>query len=952
MRGFRAGLAAAAALLIMAGCGGGGGGGGKVEGPSLSLSSRTLNFACGTDETTAQSAKGVNGTITNAKSTVYLKVYFTRQAVDFVEVQLVGSTTGVLMVYPKAGETLAAGTYTDTVEVHATMDSAGTQEITGSPQTITVTTQVTAKLKVSTAPLSYGYMTGYPLPADRTLAIGGTGLNWQASTDASWIRLGATSGTAPSTLGVGIDPTGLDLGTYDGQITLTSGAADTHLVSVHLVVSRPTLQASVSGFTTSYRIGDPQPASASLALTGNGLVWTAAADQPWFRLSATGGTAPSTLTVTFDPANLAPGLHTGHLSVATVDYSDVIDLPVSLTVTAPDFNISAQSLSFTGTNGVPLASQFLDLALSNQSAGTWTATAGDPWLMVDASSGSLPGTVKVSVDPTVGPLPSGAWDTTLTLKATLPGTTLTKVVPVHLNLQRAVLTVTPETIVSGGIDGRSLAGQTLQVSLGTGANAHPWTAAVDQPWMTLAATSGAGSAAPESLGLTYKRNLLLGGNHQGNVVVTCPVNGDVLTVTVPVVLKLDAHKVLAETNGVAFTSLPGLSRLTRTLKIRDNFAAAATWTATSSQPWLAATAAGTAPGELTITADPTGLAPDNLYLATVTVASADPTVEGTDVIQVGLWVGSQPATPVSVPAGFGENMFGLVMDPVRPYAYVGNGLHDIKVFNIYTGALVKTLVSASYSVNLAGISSDGARLYLLNTGSITSINLADGTSGPCWFNGTGLQASGLVYARSNGKGLLILNNGNIFDATDGTFYGSFFLGAYAGGNLWIAASPDGSRFVNQHSDSPGFFSEQSLDFSAMDGGKVLATVVSEGTPGAGSRDIALNADGSRVYLACNDSTFKTFDGTTSTANPLLNLPGLPGNCAVAAGLDGRFYGATRTNDALSDIWTFSPEGHPLDSFKVTTMGRAVQWRTLRLSGDGLRVACLVDVTSLEIVTTP
>src|SRR5205085_5921623 len=76
-------------------------------------------------------------------------------------------------------------------------------------------------------------------------------LNWSASTDQSWLRLGATSGTAPANLSIAANPAGLPVGQYTGHVTVTTSDAanspQTVLITLN-VVSAKTLQFSDTGY--------------------------------------------------------------------------------------------------------------------------------------------------------------------------------------------------------------------------------------------------------------------------------------------------------------------------------------------------------------------------------------------------------------------------------------------------------------------------------------------------------------------------------------------------------------------------------------------------------------------------------------------------------------------------------------------------------------------------------
>ena len=114
---------------------------------------------------------------------------------------------------------LAAGTYTGSITIH--MPGA-----TNSPLVIPVTLGVkTAILATTPASLTFFGASGFTTPSQNiNVSNSGSGsLAWTASANASWITLGSTSGTAPASIAVSPNLTGLPNGTYTGQITVSSG---------------------------------------------------------------------------------------------------------------------------------------------------------------------------------------------------------------------------------------------------------------------------------------------------------------------------------------------------------------------------------------------------------------------------------------------------------------------------------------------------------------------------------------------------------------------------------------------------------------------------------------------------------------------------------------------------------------------------------------------------------
>jgi parallel beta-helix repeat protein len=98
-------------------------------------------------------------------------------------------------------------------------------------------------LQVSPTTLSFSGEVGRTPPSQIvqiTNAGSGT-LNWSASADQSWISLSPASGTAPATMMVSINTTGLEAGRYSGQIMITApeaqGSPAIVTVSLQLVSS-------------------------------------------------------------------------------------------------------------------------------------------------------------------------------------------------------------------------------------------------------------------------------------------------------------------------------------------------------------------------------------------------------------------------------------------------------------------------------------------------------------------------------------------------------------------------------------------------------------------------------------------------------------------------------------------------------------------------------------------
>jgi PKD repeat protein/glucose/arabinose dehydrogenase len=117
---------------------------------------------------------------------------------------------------------LTAGTHTATVRV----ESPG---VDGSPRLIPVTLTLAPAappvLSVTPASLSFAATVGGAGPPAQNLSVANTGagtLSFSAADNAPWLSVTPGSGTAPSTLSVAVDSTGLAVGTYTGSVTVTA----------------------------------------------------------------------------------------------------------------------------------------------------------------------------------------------------------------------------------------------------------------------------------------------------------------------------------------------------------------------------------------------------------------------------------------------------------------------------------------------------------------------------------------------------------------------------------------------------------------------------------------------------------------------------------------------------------------------------------------------------------
>jgi hypothetical protein len=944
-------LAVILALFLLTACGGGGGGGGG--GPDLgsaaglSISPTSIGFSA-VQGGTAPASQSIQVTISDPAAYSIIGGHPAGTTPpSWLSMTLTGSGSSWNLNLFITSTSLAPGTYNATVRVLITR----IDDTVIAYRDAQVTYTVRNSFATSPGSLAFNYVSGGTLPAAQNVSVTASSpTGWTVSANQGWVSLGTTSGTTPSTVSVSANPAGLSAGTHNAVITFTAnGNGATATVNVSLTVSPPVITASPSTLYFMYVRGGTAPGPQSVTVGGtNGLNWTASANQPWVTTDVASGTTPSAVSVSVNPASLPVGIHTAAVTFTAGALTTTLN--VSFTVADPVLNVSPASLSISGTAGSTLPQQFLlSLSLSTGAAETWNANAGAPWVVLGQSTGTTPSSLTFNID-TSG-LAAGTHTTTITISGA--GYWSARTIDVTLNLAAPTLSASPASLAFGGTSGHDLADKTVALSLNTGSNAYNWNISSASSWLQVTPANGSVSATPVNVTVRANAASLPAGATTGTIVFAAQVGGTSVTRTVSVQANLDDHRILASDVGVALTSTPTLSRLTRTLNVHSNRGAVVNWSAASDQAWLAATASGTTTGDLVLTANPTGLAADTVHYATVAITSDEPTVTSTETVRVGLWVGSTtPGATTTIASSFWK----VVADPIRPYAYVHSGGTGITVYNVYTGTVVATIPSVAAQLSDMAVARDGSRLFAVDATNfvIVPVDLPAFSIGTGWAIGASVPAY-LAYARSNGAGLLLSGNGRIFDATNGSAYAQTFGAGYYGNSV-VAASLGGSRFCALVTGlSPYTVTCRPLDHTTTAGGagQVLLGTAASGSAGSNGKDVALSADGSRAYVASGSPyVFSVYDAATITSGMPV-VQSLPANAypnAIEIGADGRIYGGASVWYGPKDVWIYNGAGVLQSDYYVSGYARSLLDRGIAVSGDGLRMTTLTDDPSLRFTT--
>lgn len=698
---------------------------------------------------------------------------------------------------------------------------------------------------------------------------------------------------------------------------------------------------------------------------GSGQQWSVASAPSWVVLDRVSGALPARIAVGVR-AGQAAGRYADDIVLAVAG-SGKIAIPVTLQVDAPasvpapspaptpapgstgtpttpaagTWSLDVPALAFSAINGTPIGTRQLTIS----AAGTqdWTATTTAPWLTLSKSGYIL----SAVADPRVGSLASGNYTATINLNSSALGG---RTIPVSLSLMPPTITASAETVLLGGSRGRDFSSRNLSFSLNTAGVGYTWQLSPMPGWTT--ATAASSLITQTSVSFVITPVPTVPGTQTGQMVISASVNGDRVTKTVTLAASIDQQKLLFSELGVALTATPQWSRLSRNLKVSNNFGRQTAWTAQSSQSWLTVTSSGTTDANgnsaLSIQADPASLPADTISMATVTLTPQGTGVVAPEQLVVGLWKGSStPTQMLKLPVAYRF----LAPDPVRPLVYAHNGGSTVDVYNVYQQAKVATISGIGAALGPMAVSANGAQLFAVDpvNRALGVADLASRSAQPALPLASAVSAStGLAYARPNGVGTILVGD-----------FGAYTLSpwqlAQAGSdwypNVSVAPLADGSRVVyGGNSLSPSAPSLYAIDHYA---GKFVSTRI-EG--GLGSTEVssngkegAISADGSRFYSA-SGAPYQCMVWSGGDGGYVGMLPGAgpyPNN--VKVGSDGRIFCGIFGWYSAADVWMYGPAGDLRATYKFAGYAKALLDRQFVVSGDGLVGIALTDDPLLAFI---
>lgn len=731
-----------------------------------------------------------------------------------------------------------------------------------------------------------------------------------------------------------------------------------------------TLSATSVTFTAKVGVALPAPQVVTAHITGTGAAKIGAAyangatPAPWLTVTVAGSGSDYSFTLSANTTALNSGSYTATLTVGTADANNTILQTQQLTVTYSVhgglvMNTPAQSATAVG--GDSNATQMLTFAVNSPSTIQWTSSSNASWLTGPPATQTGGGNFALTVDSTG--LKSGTYNGVLTI-TNAADVTDTATLAVTLTVTLPTLTVSANQLLLGGTTGLDLSTQPLSFSLNTNQGSYPWSIVASTTtggsWLVVSgAAAGSVSATSAMVSLDASRGALLAGTYLGQVVVQVTVNGEVVSQTVAVSLNVDPNRLVVTAQGVAFSSFPSRQVLSRTLGVSNSWGLSGVrWAATSDTPsWLTVTPGGTTGTPLVLTATP-GTLTAGQYTAFVTLTSPDTGVGNTETVRVGLTVGtSDPAPSIDVA---GVVMPGFVASPVEPVIFGASGAvgAPIDVYDVNTGVRLRSFAAGGSSFTQAfglTVSGDGQTLYVLDVAAGGNvIRVLDAMTGAVLnsYSGVGTLANlatvpPLQVVRPNAHPLLL--SGSTGDAYD-LATGAHTMISIGGAPVVMVPSPDQRKLYTEDTAlSPGTVYEFSMVYSTLPGAGLSLTQTASnlgngltGSNGvvdslAAGRDIAVAADGSKVYVAgAGNYGFGVLDGTSLL---LSVLPGQAYPNSIDASWNGLIACGEQSGGPVGDILVYDASGTQQGAALLSgpSIPGSLFARSLRFSGDGTRL---------------
>ncbi len=470
-----------------------------------------------------------------------------------------------------------------------------------------------------------------------------------------------------------------------------------------------------------------------------------------------------------------------------------------------------------------------------------------------------------------------------------------------------------------------------------------WQAISNVPWLSLTQET---TDDLKKLIIAIDTSQITGwGLFTGVITVTDPETGINSQITIE--LAVDEIRLFSDAPALAFTSQVDKSTLSHTVNIITNKTTPVAWQAVSDVDWLNLTA-DTVNNTLTITADPSKVSSNGLYYGEIILSPTNSADSLNGTIKVSFEKGNFDTTSISeiVIADITPNSSAVVLDPLRPYIYIGQG-DTIDVFNIITGVSVATITSPLASVDLTNlvIHPDGSILLASNTENYTDgngqaqtrvnhyqIDLTDFSINLLPADDIDIQFRPKTIVMIAGKAIVV---------TQALEYANLALKVqyWDNENAFISSIitdvPSNNNVIAYNGNTAALM-QYSLEYNAFTSTSVqqTASLANINAAYAGAlTNIVTSSSGENIYTASTTSEWTTFDGANFTDQGVLRASPLTVNNAVDSANNSYFYRQfSATIFALSkydanqlELWTVAYSAGSADNYISTSYQRVIHY---------------------------
>jgi hypothetical protein len=474
-------------ISVLSGCGGGGGGSesGKAPQPAPTAQS-AVHFSpekvSATYETGTSTTVSVKATVNNPSdfigaSTVVANIV-DEKGVITTNVNIEKTGDGEFTATLHTSPSLAPGRYQGNLLLKLCRDLACASQYPGSPSLLPYELQVlpagAAKLSATSAtPLNATMHYAGAAPSNVNVSVTGKDLNWTARTNASWLKLTGASGSGDGGFVVGFAPANLTEGEHRETITVPDGANFSAING-----------APIAPQSFDFTLNNDAPTA-----------WTATSDAAWLTVDPANGTTPATATLRVDPTvgPLGSGTYDGQVTLSAAGIASK-SYRVKLALTKPTVAVSTSNITFGEGKGRDFSSRTLTLSLNTKTnSWPWTISGLPNWVIASASSGSVneSGTT-ITFTPDVDKVPVGTTTVTFNVTAQVNGDSLVVPVTATIHKDQHKILAMETGVAFASTPTWSRLSRIIPVSDNFG-KATAWTAASDQPWLSVTTAGATGS---------------------------------------------------------------------------------------------------------------------------------------------------------------------------------------------------------------------------------------------------------------------------------------------------------------------------------------------------------------------------------------------------------------------------------------------------------------------------